>query len=157
MSEPIQISELLEPSRVVVDSDITSKKRLMERLSELLAEGLPDVTAADVLGTLQRRERLGSTGLGRGVALPHGRLAGLDRCTGAFIKLDQAVSYDAIDGMPVDLAFGLLVPEQATESHLNILARLAEAFGNRKTCEQLREQKTGDALHTMLLARTTEE
>ncbi len=138
MTRSIAISELLSEQRITTDSGITSKKRLMELLSELIADALPDIGASEVLSSLLRRERLGSTGLGRGVALPHGRLAQIDRAMGAFVKLEKPVDYDAIDGMPVDLVFALVVPEQATEGHLNILAALAEKLGNQSTCEQLR-------------------
>lgn len=147
MSRSTTISELLDEQRIATDSDIGSKKRLMELLSELLAGANPDLGANEVLDSLLRRERLGSTGLGRGVALPHGRLAAIDQGLGAFVRLEQPIDYDAVDGMPVDLIFALVVPEQATEGHLNILAALARKLGDPATCEQLRD--TADAAEVL--------
>ena len=138
MTRSIAISELLDEQRIATDSGISSKKRLMEQLSELIAGATPDLGETEVLNSLLRRERLGSTGLGRGVALPHGRLTEIDRALGAFVKLEQPIKYDAIDGVPVDLVFALVVPEQATEGHLNILAALAEKLGDPGICEKLR-------------------
>lgn len=138
MSRSIAINELLDEQRIATDSGVGSKKRLMELLSELIASASPELGANEVLDSLVRRERLGSTGLGRGVALPHGRLANIDQGLGAFVRLEQPIDYDAIDGMPVDLIFALVVPEKATEGHLNMLAALAEKLGSQATCEQLR-------------------
>ena len=142
MTRSIAIGELLDQQRIATDSGITSKKRLMELLSELIADAAPDLGSNEVLNGLLRRERLGSTGLGRGVALPHGRLAEIDRAMGAFVKLEKPIDYDAMDDMPVDLIFALVVPEKATEGHLQILASLAEKLGSQSTCEQLRAAET---------------
>jgi len=150
MTRSIAIGELLDQQRVVTDSGITSKKRLMELLSELIADAAPDLGGNEVLNSLLRRERLGSTGLGRGVALPHGRLAEIDHAMGAFVKLEKPIDYDAMDAMPVDLVFALVVPEKATEGHLEILASLAEKLGSQTTCEQLRTAATSAEVFDIL-------
>ena len=87
---------------------------------------------------LLERERLGSTGLGHGIALPHARIPQLERAVGAFVQLRTGVNFDAIDDLPVDLAFGLLVPQDATEAHLQLLAKLASMFSNEMLCDKLR-------------------
>jgi PTS system nitrogen regulatory IIA component len=106
------ITDLITPERIVCDCEVTSKKRVIEVLSERLATGQADLTARPIFDSLINRERLGSTGLGHGVALPHGRFSQSQQAIGAFIKLRKGVDFDAIDRQPVDLVFGLLVPEQ---------------------------------------------
>lgn len=105
--------------------EIGSKKRLLETLAGLLAGANPRLTADLVFDRLLERERLGSTGLGHGIALPHARVKETAEPLGAFVSLAKGVDYDAADGEPVDLAFALLVPESATEEHLQLLAQLA--------------------------------
>ncbi|MCW8908198.1 MAG: PTS sugar transporter subunit IIA, partial [Sedimenticola sp.] len=95
---------------------------------------------------LLERERLGSTGLGNGIALPHARMAGVGEARGAFVQLQSKADFDAIDRQPVDLVFGLLVPEQATEEHLQLLARLATLFSDDSFCERLRKAGNPQAL-----------
>ena len=133
----MQISELLDPARIGCHQEISSKKRTIEILAELLASALPDFTAGEVFDSLISRERLGSTGLGNGVALPHGRVAGLKEPVAALITLMSGVDFDAVDNKPVDILFALLVPEESTDEHLQILARLAAMFRNREFCEKL--------------------
>lgn len=135
----MHISSLLDPGRIACHQTTTSKKRSLELLSQLLSGALPEFSEGELFDSLVGRERLGSTGLGHGVALPHGRLNGLDAPIGAFVTLETAVDYDAIDNQPVDLLFALLVPEQSTEEHLQILARLAAMFSDAELCRDLRE------------------
>lgn len=134
----MNLSQLIAPDRVICLPNISSKKRLLEKLSQLLAQGALGLNHGDIFNRLIERERLGSTGLGHGVALPHGRIADLDQSVGAFIKLDQAIDFDSTDGQPTDLLFALLVPEFHTEEHLQILASLAGMFSNMEFCKQLR-------------------
>lgn len=134
----MDIGNLITPERVACYQQATSKKRALERLAGLLADVAPDVTGEEIFQHLLSRERLGSTGLGGGVAIPHGRVAGLKQPVGAFVRLEQPIDYDAIDDQPVDLLFALLVPEEATQEHLDILAQLAGLFSNRDFCRQLR-------------------
>ena len=135
----MDVTDLIAPERIVCDSEVASKKRVIEVLSELLATGQSDLSARPIFDSLIGRERLGSTGLGHGVALPHGRFSQSQRAIGAFIKLKKGVDFDAIDRQPVDLVFGLLVPDHYTDEHLKILAHMAEMFSDRAFCQQLRE------------------
>lgn len=130
----IELSELLNPSRIGCQRDIRSKKRALQTLAELLApsvnEGLEDeeLSDMDIFDALITRERLGSTALGHGVALPHSRLANIDAPIAAMITLSDGVDYEATDGQSVDLLVGLLVPEHCNDEHLQILAGLAKRF-----------------------------
>ena len=134
----MNITELLDRDRISCDFQATSKKRVLEELSTLIAGGTPDLTQSEIFDSLIGREKLGSTGLGHGVAIPHGRIKGRDRATAAFIKLDHGVDFDASDNRPVDLLFALLVPEHFTNEHLDLLAQLAEMFDNEEFCNKLR-------------------
>ena len=146
----MDITNLIAPERIVCDSEVASKKRVIEVLSELLATGQPDLVARPIFDSLVGRERLGSTGLGHGVALPHGRFNRSQRAIGAFVKLKKGVDFDAIDRQPVDLVFGLLVPDHYTDEHLKILAYLAEMFSDRIFCQQLRESDSDRILFERL-------
>lgn len=134
----MQISALLNPERVACHQDSSSKKRTLELLSQLLSSALPAYSEGELFDSLIGRERLGSTGLGHGVALPHGRIAGLSEPIAAFVTLQQGVDYDAVDNQPVDLLFALLVPAESTDEHLQILARLAAMFSDAELCQSLR-------------------
>jgi PTS system nitrogen regulatory IIA component len=146
----MNITELLSPERVVQRSDVASKKKALELLGDLLAEAEPDISSRAVFDSLLGRERLGSTGLGYGVALPHGRLAGTQNAIGAVLKLDQGIDFDATDQQPVDLLFALLVPEHFTNEHLMIIAYLAEMFDDKGFCEQLRAATSDQHLYDQL-------
>ncbi len=146
----MDITDLITLERIVCDSEVASKKRVIEVLSELLATGQPDLTARPIFDSLIGRERLGSTGLGHGVALPHGRFPHSRQAIGAFVKLAKGVDFDAIDRQPVDLVFGLLVPDHYTDEHLKILAYLAEMFSDRSFCQRLRETDSNQALFERL-------
>jgi len=131
-------TELLHPARIACQQDSSSKKRSLEMLSILLAGAVPDYTEAEIFDSLVGRERLGSTGLGNGVALPHARLRGLKQPIAALVTLRQGIDFDAIDQQPVDLFYALLVSEESNEEHLKILARLAGLFSNPDFCSRLR-------------------
>lgn len=146
----MRISDILTPRQVRCGADASSKKRTLELLSEMMANCDPSLTPNAVFDCLLARERLGSTGLEDGVAIPHGRVGGIGGAVGAFVRLKQGVDFDAQDQKPVDLVFGLLVPEDATDEHLQILSQLAEMFGDPALRRQLREatseQKTFELL-----------
>ncbi|ROO29394.1 PTS sugar transporter subunit IIA [Salinisphaera japonica] len=146
------IADIVAPERVRRVPDVQSKKRALEQLAEILAEGTPYLTAADVFNGLIGREKLGSTAVGDGVALPHARMKGTDDCIGAFIRLPQGVDFQASDNMPVDLIFGMLVPEAATDEHLKLLRALAELFSNEAVIIELRDADDDAALYRTLLA-----
>ena len=150
----MDIDQLIAPDRVKCLSGIGSKKRALESLSQLLGQGAIGIDSTEIFHQLIERERLGSTGLGHGVALPHGRLSltqdDKSITLGSFIKLDQGIDFDSPDRQPADLLFALLVPEQCTEEHLQILAALAGMFSDVSFCEQLRNCQTDEALYTLL-------
>lgn len=123
------LAQLLPPGHVLLDAELTSKKRLFEQVG-LLVEGSRGIARSVVFDSLFAREKIGSTGLGQGIAIPHGRIKGLKDAVGVFVRLSQALPFDAPDGKPVNLVFALLVPEQATERHLEILSELAERFSD---------------------------
>ena len=134
----MNINQLIAPDRVICLNEISSKKRLLEKLSQLLGLGAVGYDPMDIFNRLVERERLGSTGLGHGVALPHGRFGNKNQTIGAFIKLDKGVNFDCPDNAPADLLFALLVPEQHTNEHLQVLASLAGMFSDNAFCQDLR-------------------
>jgi len=132
------IEDILTPERALLNVAVSSKKKLLEFLAGFIAEQLPQSSADDIFDSLLGRERLGSTGIGEGIAIPHCRLRYCEQAIGVLLKLEEPVDFDSIDGQPVDLVFALLVPEEATEEHLQILAMLAENFSNAQYREALR-------------------
>ena len=147
----MKITDLITSGRVVCNEEVSSKKRALERLGELIASGQTECSARAIFDSLIGRERLGSTGLGHGVALPHGRLSQSQQAIGAFIKLKQGVDFDAIDQQPVDLIFALLVPEHFTDEHLRILSYLAEMFSDKAFCEELRSTDSNPMLFERII------
>lgn len=145
------IAKLLPPANIVLDLEVSSKKRMFEQVG-LIFENNQGIARSLVFESLFARERLGSTGLGQSVAIPHGRIKGLKDALGAFVRLAQAVPFDAPDGKPVALLFVLLVPEQATEKHLQILSELAQMFSDRVLREQLGTADDPGALHQAITA-----
>lgn len=125
--------------RIECGVQVGSKKRLLEKLGALLAATSDSLTEESVFDRLLERERLGSTGLGQGIALPHARMQEAERAYGAFITLDEGVDFDAVDDKPVDMAFAMLVPQEATEEHLQLLASLATLFSDEALCAKLRK------------------
>ncbi|MGB5082469.1 MAG: PTS IIA-like nitrogen regulatory protein PtsN [Burkholderiales bacterium] len=140
------IAKLLPPSNILLNLDVTSKKRMFEQAG-LLFENNQGVARSLVFDSLFARERLGSTGLGQGVAIPHGRIKGIKEAIGAFVRLAQPVPFDSPDGKPVDLVFLLLVPEQATEQHLQILSELAQMLSDRDLRDKLSTDTDASELH----------
>ena len=130
------LTNLLHASQVLLDFDASSKKRVFEQAG-LLFENHLGMARSVVFDSLFAREKLGSTGLGQGIAIPHGRIKGLKQAAGAFLRLATPVPFDSPDGRPVNLLFILLVPEQATEEHLQILSELAQRFSERPFREKL--------------------
>lgn len=147
------ISQLVHPARIACRESCTSKKRSLEMLARLLADATPDLTEGEIFDSLLGRERLGSTGLGHGVALPHGRLQGISQPLGALLTLTEGIDYDAIDSQPVDVLFALLVPAESTDEHLQILAQLAERFSDPAFCEKLRAATDPDTCAALFRPR----
>jgi nitrogen PTS system EIIA component len=143
------LSRILPAGNVVLDLLATSKKRAFEQAG-LLFENNNGLARSTVFDSLFARERLGSTGLGQGVAVPHGRVKNLDQAVAAFIRLAQPVAFDSPDGQPVTLLLVLLVPEAATQQHLDILAELAHLMSNKPLREALHTETDPAAVHRML-------
>ena len=152
----MDLEALLPPECVARASDIASRKRALVAAADLLAQRHPELSARRLFDALTERERLGSTGIGDGVAIPHCRLD-CPRMMAAFLRLEQAVDYDAIDGQPVDLLFALVVPRQEARIHLEMLALLAALFGDAAERDRLRSapssQALGERLRTALRRR----
>jgi PTS system nitrogen regulatory IIA component len=148
----MSLQGLLEPGRVLCNVEARSRKHVLEILSELLASAENDLTAGEIFDSLVSRERLGSTALGGGVALPHGRVPGIDGSIAAFVRLSQGVEFDAPDGVPVTLVLGLLVPEQASEQHLGELSSIAKRLSRPPLRAALAEAGSSSAIFEALTA-----
>lgn len=144
------LAELIAPNAVIAALKANSKKQALQ----LLAQKAADVTGLKegvILEGLLERERLGSTGVGNGIAIPHAKLTGIDRLYGVFARLDHAVDFDSIDDHPVDLVCLLIAPEGAGADHLKALARVSRLLRDKGTCEKLRGATDADALYALLL------
>lgn len=144
------LSRLLPLRNVALDLEATSKKRVFEQAG-LTFENNQQIPRGDVFDSLFAREKLGSTGLGQGVAVPHGRIKGMKEAVGAFLRLTSPVPFDAPDGKPVNLVFVLLVPERATDLHLQILSELAQLFSDKNVREQLLVAESAEAAHKLIV------
>ena len=140
-----QIAALLQADRIVLDLDVGTKARLFDAVGALF-ERDAGLTGSAVSASLAAREKLGSTGLGQGIAIPHGRIRGLTRAIGGFARLAHGIEFEAPDGKPVTQVFVLLVPEHATDQHLQLLSELAQMFSERVFREQLARANDADAL-----------
>lgn len=145
----MDIADLISPMSVIPNLRATSKKQALQELAKRAAEltGLHERAIFDVL---LERERLGTTGVGNGIAIPHGKLPTLDRLYGLFARLEKPINYESIDEQPVDLIFLLLAPESAGADHLKALARVSRLLRDRGICEKLRGTESGDALYSLL-------
>ena len=146
----IRVSDLLALECVVLDSDLSSRKRALEMLSEFLAAAREPLSQRLVFDQLCARERLGSTGLGHGVALPHARVPGLENACGAFIRVNEGIDFDAPDDVRVDLIFGLAVPQECTGEHIEILAMLARLLSAATLRESLRRAEGTEEVFALL-------
>jgi PTS system nitrogen regulatory IIA component len=142
------ISQILSVENVILDTESTSKKRVFERVG-ILFENNRQIARSQVFDSLFAREKLGSTGLGQGVAIPHGRIKNLREAVAAFVKTQSPIPFDAPDGQPVNLIFVLLVPERATDAHLQLLGELAQMFSDKTFREQLQASSDPAAIHQM--------
>ena len=145
----MEILDLITPQSIIPNLRITSKKQALQELSHHAAEIMNDHERT-IFEVLLARERLGTTGVGAGVAIPHGKLPGLDRIYAVFARLDSPVDFDAVDEQPVDLLFLLLAPESAGADHLKALARVSRLLRDKETCEKLRGSETAEALYFLL-------
>jgi PTS system nitrogen regulatory IIA component len=139
------ISELLSPQRIFLDTEISSKKKLLQLIANIVADqaGLAESL---IYSNLLNRERLGSTGLGHGFAVPHARVENLDKTIGCLFRLKEPVNFESPDNQPVDLVFTIIIPQEATEEHLMILSSLARIFSQTDTCEAIRRATSRDEI-----------
>jgi len=135
----LTIDNILAPELTLCRVPASSKKRVLEFIAEQISQQDNALSDTQIFNNLVARERLGSTGIGQGIAIPHCRLEGLDHVIGVLLTLEEAIEYDAIDNQPVDLVFALIVPKEATSEHLELLSQLAEKFNERSFCERLRQ------------------
>ncbi len=145
----MEIADLLSPDAVLSHLKATSKKQVLQELAHkaALLTGLPE---RRIFETLTEREKLGSTGMGQGIAIPHGRVPGIQKMTGLFAQLDHPVDFDSMDDQPVDLVFLLLAPEGAGADHLKALARVSRLLRNQAMCEKLRAAPQAATLYALL-------
>ncbi|HUJ03173.1 MAG TPA: PTS IIA-like nitrogen regulatory protein PtsN [Rhizomicrobium sp.] len=149
----MEISTLLAPEAVFPSLKAQNKKQLLQELAERAAK-LTHIPERRIFDTLTERERLGTTGMGQGIAIPHGRLAGLPKIVGLFARLETPIEYEAVDGQPVDLVFLLLAPEGAGADHLKALARVSRLLRNQQTCEKLRAATKPEVLFALLTEKS---
>ncbi len=147
----MEMTDLIDPGSVVANLRVNSKKQALQELAKRAAE-LTAQPERPIFEVLIERERLGTTGVGNGIAIPHGKLPDLDRLYALFARLETPIDFDAIDEQPVDLICILLVPETAGAYHLKALARVSRLLRDQATCEKLRGSNSADAIHTLLLA-----
>ena len=143
----MQLSEIINVNRIRNDVDVKSKKRALEELSNLISQDQTQLDASEIFDSLISRERLGATGVGYGIAIPHGRIKNCQKITGAFIHLNEGVDFNTTDNTNVDTLFALIVPEESTDEHLQVLALLASMFSQESFREKLAKTKTNDEIY----------
>jgi len=145
----MEIADLISPETVVADLKATSKKQALQELARRAAIET-NCDEREILSVLIERERLGTTGVGHGIAIPHGKLEKLDRIHGFFARLETGIGYEAMDDMPVDLIFLLLAPLEGGADHLKALSRVSRTLRDKDRCERLRGSENADALYAIL-------
>ena len=145
----MEIADLLSPDAVLAHVKATTKKQVLQEMAHKAAL-LTQLPERRIFETLTEREKLGSTGMGQGIAIPHGRVAGVEKMTGLFAQLDHPVDFDSMDDQPVDLVFLLLAPEGAGADHLKALARVSRLLRNQTICEKLRAAPHAATLYALL-------
>ncbi|UVH54080.1 PTS IIA-like nitrogen regulatory protein PtsN [Pseudomonas sp. CBSPBW29] len=147
----IRLETILTPGRSLVNVPGGSKKRALEQIANLIGREVPEMDTQDVYEALIAREKLGSTGFGNGIAIPHCRLQGCESPVSALLHLDAPIDFDAIDGAPVDLLFVLLVPQAATDAHLELLRQIASMLDRKEVRDKLRSAPSNEALYQVVL------
>lgn len=149
----MEIADILIPEGVLPHLKVTSKKQALQELSRRAAD-VTGLEQREIFDVLLERERLGTTGMGNGIAIPHGKLPALDRLHAVFARADRAVEFDAIDDKPVDVIFLLLAPESAGADHLKALARVSRLLRDKGVCEKIRGADSVDAIYALLTEAT---
>ena len=150
----MDIADLLSPEAIIPALRVTSKKQALQELARRAADTTRE-SEREIFQVLLERERLGTTGVGGGIAIPHGKLPGLKRLYGVFARLDRPIDFEAIDEQPVDLVFLLLAPGTAGADHLKALARVSRLLRDRAICEKLRGTDNADAIYALLTDHAT--
>ncbi len=145
----MNIDDLLQPERVIANLKSTSKKQALQDMARRAAE-LSGMHERTVFEALLERERLGTTGIGNGIAIPHARFGEIDRLYGVFARLEKPIDFEAVDDQPVDLVFLLLAPESAGADHLKALARISRLLRDKSVCDKLRGSDNRDAIYALL-------
>jgi PTS system nitrogen regulatory IIA component len=149
----MEIADLLSPDAVLAHLKAANKKQVLQEMAHKAGQ-LTHLSQRRIFETLLEREKLGSTGMGQGIAIPHGRISGVHKMTGLFAQLDHPVDFDAMDDQPVDLVFMLLAPEDAGADHLKALARVSRLLRNQAVCEKLRAAPQAATLYALLTEPT---
>ncbi|PSM16615.1 MULTISPECIES: PTS IIA-like nitrogen regulatory protein PtsN [Nitratireductor] len=148
----MDLSDLIEVPAVLPALKANSKKQVLQLLAEK-ASAITGLSEREIFDTILQRERLGSTGVGNGIAIPHGKLPGVDAITGVFARLETPVDFEALDDQPVDLVFLLIAPEGAGADHLKALSRIARVLRDSDTVAKIRGTKDATAIHTFLASK----
>ena len=147
----IRLETILTPRRSLVNALGGSKKKTLEEIADLISREVPGLVKQDVYEALIAREKLGSTGFGNGIAIPHCRLKGCETPVSALLHMEKPIDFDAIDGAPVDLLFVLLVPQAATDAHLELLRQIASMLDRKDVRDKLRSASSNEALYQVVL------
>lgn len=147
----MKFSNLIKIDQIQLNNPASSRKKALEAISQIMTDNYPEYNTNKVFETLVERERLGSTGIGHGVALPHGRLTECTDTVGVFISLSEGVDYDSIDKEPVKLLFALLIPDHSTEEHLQILAKLAKFFRDPVNRQKLENATSSETVYNLII------
>ena len=146
----MEIKDILHPDCTLCAVQGTSKKRVLELISDIANKHITDIDQATILASLMNREKMGSTGIGNGIALPHGRLKNLKKVLAVVMTNQSPIEYDAIDKLPVDIFFAILVPEDQAAEHLGTLSAIAAKLTNKDTLKRMREAKTDSELFEVI-------
>lgn len=146
----MDLTTILSPERTLWCASCQSKKRTIEEISEILSEHLSGPSPHEIFDALIERERLGSTGLGDGIGIPHCRLSACEKPTGVLLLLNNPIDFDSIDRQKVDIIFALVVPQEANDDHLDILATIAGKFSQAEFRDELRAAKSNEALYQVI-------
>ncbi len=146
-NQTITIEAILSPELTQTGLPGSSKKKILQEVATQISRQYPQLEEDMIFENLITRERLGSTGIGQGIAIPHSRLENLDKVIGCLFTLEEQIDFDAIDNKPVDILFVLIVPLEATSEHLELLSQIAEKFNNAQFCEEIRRSENGQELY----------
>jgi PTS system nitrogen regulatory IIA component len=148
----ITIEAILSPELTQCGLSGGSKKKVLQQVAHLVSNQFPHLEESDIFDNLISRERLGSTGIGQGIAIPHSRLANCKQVIGCLFTLEKKIPFDSIDNEDVDILFVLLVPSEATSEHLELLSQIAEKFNNSSFCDSLRDSSSGSELYRKIIS-----